>query len=107
MYLDAKIPILKSKKELNDYLDFVGDDIAIFMFTSSIDDNLNRMINTEFVNLATEVLKTAKRIKFLAYDLNLLGAHDSFELSHPDLWLQPGNDRLTRPRKYRGDPRVQ
>lgn len=65
------------------------------------------MINQEFISLAKEVRKYSKKIKFLAYDLNLLGPADGFELSHPDLWLMPGNDRLSRPRKFRGDPRVQ
>ena len=88
-------------------MDFVGDDLAIFMFTSSINDQLNRMVNQEFIQLAKEVRNYSKRIKFLAYDLNLLGPAEGFDMTHPDLWLIPGNDRLSRPRKFRGDPRVQ
>jgi len=46
-------------------------------------------------------------MKFLAYDLNLLGPHESFPLANPEMWLSPGNDRMRRPGQYRGQPKLE
>jgi hypothetical protein len=48
--------------------------------------------------------KSAKQMKFIAYDLNMLGPHKSLDISHPAIWLAPGASRDKPPRLYRGNP---
>jgi len=106
VYMDANVPLLHSHKELNDHMDFVGEDIVIFMFTSGMKDSMNLAINRQFAQLAEEVRKNAPKMRFLAYDLNLLGKHEIFPVDHPNMWLSPGNDRINRARLFRGDAHV-
>lgn len=99
----GKVTVLEERSQLDDMLSFEGDDICIFTFSTTIDDDLNRMVIDMFANLAAEVRKNTKRLKFVAYDLNTLGPHDSLEISHPSVFLSPGNQRDKKPRIFRGD----
>ena len=41
-YKKQGVTLLQSKKEFNDQMDFVGDDIVVFMFSTGFKDNLNQ-----------------------------------------------------------------
>ena len=55
-------------------------------------------------DLASEVAKNTKRVRFVAYDINLLGPHSSLDTGHPNMYLSIGNQRDREPRLYRGTP---
>lgn len=102
-FKENKVTVLEDRSQLDDLLAFEGDDICIFTFSTSVDDNLNRLVIELFATLAVEVRKNTKRFKFVAYDLNSLGPHNQLEISHPSVFLSPGNQRDKKPRVYRGD----
>ena len=57
--------------------------------------------------MTKEVLRNTKRLQFIAYDLNLLGAHGSLGESHPSVYLSPGSQRDKAPKLYRGEARIE
>ena len=105
--MEKGVVVLKSQQELTDYLDFMGDDIVVFMFSSALKDRLNTMIDTKFADLAEVLSKSTKKMRFLAYDLNILGLHEHYEPDHPNMWLSKGNYRIGQPALFRGDPHLE
>ena len=103
MLKSSKVEVLESSSQLDDLLAFEGDDLCIFMFSTSISDNLNKLVVEQFTDLATEVRRNTKRMRFIGYDLNMLGPHKALDLSHPTIWLAPGASRDKPPRLYRGN----
>ena len=69
------IKILKEKTSLDDLLAFEGDDLCIIVFSSAVDDETNRYVVTQYADLAQEVRRNTKKLKFVAYELNMLGPH--------------------------------
>lgn len=85
--------MLQTREELDNLLAFMGDDLCIYVFSSAIDMGDNRWIIGQYSELAKEVRRNTKRMKFFGYDLNLLGAHAAVGEQHPNVWLSPGNSR--------------
>lgn len=100
---EAKVTILKNSSDLDDLLAFEGDDICIFVFSSAIDDEVNRLVMEQYADVAIEVSRNTKRMKFVAYDLNTLGIHAQLETGHPNAWLSPGTQRHKKLRLFRGE----
>ena len=98
----ANVPLLASAEALDDMLAFEGDDICVYVYSSAIDDDMNRKIVELFSDLAVEVRRNTKKLRFVAYDVNLLGQHRLLEASHPNMWLSPGNARDKDLRLFRG-----
>ena len=98
----AGVNVLEQKQSLDDMLAFEGDDICIFFYSTSIDDEVNRFVIERYSDLTTEVKRNTKRMRFIGYDLNKLGPHRLLEASHPNIWLSPGNQRNKGPRLFRG-----
>ena len=94
--------MLDRKQSLDDMLAFEGDDICIFFYSTSIDDEINRFVIERYSDLTKEVKRNTKRMRFIGYDLNKLGPHRLLEASHPNIWLSPGNQRSKGPRLFRG-----
>ena len=63
------------KTSLDDLLAFEGDDLCIIVFSSAVDDETNRYVVTQYADLAQEVRRNTKKLKFVAYELNMLGPH--------------------------------
>ena len=99
---EGKITILRNSSDLDDLLAFEGDDICIFVFSSAIDDEVNRLVMEQYADLAKEVQRNTKRMKFVAYDMNTLGIHAQLEAGHPNAWLSPGSQRHKKLRLFRG-----
>lgn len=99
----AGVNILYRKSDLDDLLAFEGDDICIFIFSSAVDDDTNRWVIGQYADLASETRRNTKRMKFVGYELNMLGPHSIIEQGHPNVLLSPGNQRDKQPRLFRGN----
>ena len=79
--------------EFTEFIDvaFAGDDICIFVFSTEVDDDVNRQYMSLYSDLAKEVRRNTKKINFVAYDLNTLGFNSNIHEGHPDTWLSPGS----------------
>ena len=88
---EGSVQIIDDRKQLEDMLAYEGDDICVFMISSGVDEDMNRRIIEQYSTMSKEVKRNAKRIKFVAYDLNLLGPYPALDTSHPQMWLSPGN----------------
>ena len=53
--------------------------------------------------LAAQVSPKAAKMKFVGYDVNLLGGHPAVQADHPALLLSPGTQRDKKPKEFRGD----
>ena len=46
-------------------------------------------------------------MKFIGYDLNLLGTYGALGESHPSVWLSPGSQRDKPLKLFRGEARIE
>lgn len=104
---DSKVQILKSREELDNLLAFIGDDLCIFVFSSAMDEDLNRWVISQYADLAKEVRRNTKRMQFYGYDLNQLGMHAALGENHPNVWLSPGSQRDKSPKLFRGSAQIE
>lgn len=99
---EGVVQLLTKSSELDDLLAFAGQDIVIYAYSSAFGDDSNLMTANVFADMAGEISKKSKKIKFVAYDFNMLGLNKVLGITHPTVWLSPGQQRHKKPRLFRG-----
>lgn len=102
-FQEGGVRILEKATDLDDLLAFEGEDICIFVFSTEVDDDVNRQFIDLYAQLAKEVRRNTKKLNFVAYDLNALGFNSHIGQGHPDVWFSPGNQRDRQLRQFLGN----
>ena len=84
------------------------DDIVVFIYSSELDEDVNRKVIELFAMLALEVKDRvkSKSLKFVGYDINTLGYSEVLGsmVEHPNMLLFAGKHRDKPAKVYKGEP---
>ena len=89
--------------------DYEGKDIAVFVYSSEVENDLQRQVVENFKKVAKffQDSKQAKSLQFVSYDLNLVGPSRMIKMDVPALYFSPAYKRNQPLKFFMGDPKVE
>ena len=106
--LAIETDVMKTREEFENVFEYEGTDICVFVYSSEMENEYQQAVVKAFERTAIFFNeKEIDTLRFLSYDLNLLGPSGRIKLDVPAMYLSPAFKRDDKFKYFMGDPKME